>query len=123
AGRWLVGASIVVLAGVLCAGSLGRTTAGGDLAFLDCIGATASPTSGCSASANVTDAFAAAVSPDNGDVYVASPGSRAMGVLARGADGKLTPSGCLGASHTGPGNCTGVDDLAAVAVAVSPDGR
>ena len=74
--------------------------------------------------AGLLGAFSVAVSPDGASVYAASPTSNAVVRFNRGADGALTPAGCIentGGSVCGAGNQT-AGLLGAFSVAVSPDG-
>jgi DNA-binding beta-propeller fold protein YncE len=64
-----------------------------------------------------------ALSPDGRELYAAAPGSGALDVFARAADGSLTQSGCV--MHSAPpGLCAASRFVSApVALAVSPDGK
>ena len=82
---------------------------------------------GCAAGRGLDGPYELALDPDGKNVYVASPASSTVAVLARDpATGALTQlagtAGCV--SETGANGCADVYGLATVSdVAVSPDGR
>jgi DNA-binding beta-propeller fold protein YncE len=98
--------------------------ANGALTPAGCIGNAGNGPSGCSPGHGLEGANSVAVSSDGKNVYVASGSGNAVAVLARSANGALTPAGCIGNRGNGPSDCKTADGLNGPgSVAVSRDGK
>jgi DNA-binding beta-propeller fold protein YncE len=118
--RWLVAIAAAVASLALAAAALGAL---GDLTPAGCISDVTDPAGCVTTAQGLNNAAGVAVSPDGASVYAVSQGDDAIVRFNRGANGALTPAGCI-ADAGDPAGCgaaaQGLDTAAGVAV--SPDG-
>jgi DNA-binding beta-propeller fold protein YncE len=92
----------------------------GSLEFADCVGS--GPPRCRTTSSHIFYALGIAVSPSDGEVFVAAPSSPAVTRFLRGPSGRLSEFGCVSSERLSGCASTGTRPFGIGAVAVSPDG-